>query len=417
MPRYKFKWRPKPNWQISSVCFAAFLTQLLAGPLFGVPPTQYAPEATQLLGRASYLTIHTNFLNTIYFGVYFWYTMFGSETLIKWISRLFPLSFGLGMFVTLAYYLLDHFEESNVVRKNNFMENGYPYVWLGAHLEHAMGLPISLLHALTLPIYRSAPVEPSSQYELRMKGRKSFVAPTELDVWLYSGGYFVFYALLTELNRSATGHWIYPIFDHIHTFGGEAGKNVFVLALGLVVVFFAHVGKWILYGQNGVDMDGRYFKPMSKAFRKGYSIGLLKGSKSMFSRGMFSRDYKDSRSDYPARQSAQVEQLLEDSRRQHKRRKEDELIRLRMRSGALTREEEERLLATGLAGLSGKGTNGSMTDQEIRNAADELQSLLASAQGGARGAIDPRVEELSRHDPKFTATAGSDANLRWRAKP
>jgi hypothetical protein len=91
--------------------------------------------------------------------------------------------------------------------------------------------------------------------------------------------------------------------------------------------------------------------------------------------------------------------------------------RLRMRSGALTREEEERLLATGLAGLSGKGTNGSMTDQEIRNAADELQSLLASAQGGARGAIDPRVEELSRHDPKFTATAGSDANLRWRAKP
>jgi hypothetical protein len=285
------------------------------------------------------------------------------------------------MFVTLAYYLLDHFEESNVVRKNNFMENGYPYVWLGAHLEHAMGLPISLLHALTLPIYRSAPVEPSSQYELRMKGRKSFVAPTELDVWLYSGGYFVFYALLTELNRSATGHWIYPIFDHIHTFGGEAGKNVFVLALGLVVVFFAHVGthvykshfppqlivgfalsafslcfllpslstshiypvsyqssptlfpattfpgKWILYGQNGVDMDGRYFKPMSKAFRKGYSIGLLKGSKSMFSRGMFSRDHKDSRSDYPARQSAQVEQLLEDSRRQHKRRKEDELIR------------------------------------------------------------------------------------------
>ena len=127
------------------------------------PPELYHPVVTAKFGRYVYLTILTNILNTLYFGVYIWSCLFGGATAKAIVIKLFSLSFGLGFFLTLGYYSLDHFNPANAPRMNALMGE-YPYIWEAAHVAHGHGLPAVVFHAVvdSLLIHKQASSSSSS---------------------------------------------------------------------------------------------------------------------------------------------------------------------------------------------------------------------------------------------------------------
>ena len=71
------------------------------------PPHLWDPQGTKYLGKLWYLTYQTNLIGCIYFGA----SIVGGQFLQTWLYHLFPLMFTLGVFLTVSYYGLEHFNK------------------------------------------------------------------------------------------------------------------------------------------------------------------------------------------------------------------------------------------------------------------------------------------------------------------
>jgi len=201
-----------------AVCLCGFLISIYSTYFLGVPPQKIQPIATQFLGRWSYLTFQTNVLCTLFYGC----VLADIEAIT---THMYPLAFSLGVFLTLAYYGLDHFNAEQVHRRRVWKRE-YPWVQVSAHAEHALALPLTLAYACASRD-PALPVPPTS------------------DITVCVAGYMAFYLILVHANKYATGQWIYPIFDDVTKAGGAAGRVAFILVLCGVIVGLAFVGQWI----------------------------------------------------------------------------------------------------------------------------------------------------------------------------
>ena len=124
---------------ITTLCLLGFVCNIVSGYFLAVPPEKIQPVPTQYLGRLSFLTFQTNVLCAIFYaGV-----LLDMEAIA---TKMYPLAFALGVFLTLAYYGLDHFNLDQV-RRRLAWQRDYPWVHASAHGEHASALPLTLLYA------------------------------------------------------------------------------------------------------------------------------------------------------------------------------------------------------------------------------------------------------------------------------
>mmetsp|Transcript_23953 Transcript_23953/g.71848 ORF Transcript_23953/g.71848 Transcript_23953/m.71848 type:complete len:220 (+) Transcript_23953:222-881(+) len=213
---------------IAYACAALAMVSILAG-LFLMPPCWLkSPSKTHVFGRLTYLTVQSNFILFTYHALRIAYPDG------RYADRAFPLAFASGAGLTLTYYGLDHFVAAKVAEDKLWMGKGWAWIPLGNHLEHGLALPVALLDARF--------------------GKHSGV--TREDVYLWVGGYVLFYLCFTLLNKRLTGEWVYPIFDEAEAKHGKKWgfyKVAAPVAMGYLALGF--VGKALADHQEAVELS------------------------------------------------------------------------------------------------------------------------------------------------------------------
>lgn len=218
-----------------------------AGHLQPPPPAPLA-AATKYLGHWCYLTYQTNLLSTLYFGASVVACVAPSAELDTALMALYPLFFTLGVFITTAYYALDHTNPTNVRIKSSLQRQGWRWIWVSSHVEHALSLPIAILYACSIryaPLSRTAPDLPTPCVRDRPRPCRMPLLLSSADelelvrscryacLLMYIAAYFALTLgarslssrprslptplhhapLLYAGNKLATGLWIYPVFN------------------------------------------------------------------------------------------------------------------------------------------------------------------------------------------------------------
>lgn len=203
----------------------AFATQLLSGhPSLGyaVPPEKLNPVPLRIFGEYTFLTTQTNVFGTVYFFLCLVSWFFpGIPGFAGLSSALFPMAFGLGVFLTLAYYALDHFNEESERQRRHWTKRGYPHCNIIAHLSHMFALPVVFLHAISID-------EPCLYADVRYAA-------------MYIAGYVVF----SVWNRKMTGAWQYPILADVEAKYGGVGVLIFMAVLAGIVALLSVLGVYI----------------------------------------------------------------------------------------------------------------------------------------------------------------------------
>eukprot|EP00971_Amphidinium_carterae_P306138 6084314-Amphidinium_carterae.1 len=102
------------------------------------------------LGTQIFLTFQTNLLGALYYTLRMYASQGALHSLQPTLGNLFPVIFGLGTFLTVGYYGLDHFNpEAKKLRKRIAEEKSYPAVHLLCHLVHGFSLPAVMLDVLS----------------------------------------------------------------------------------------------------------------------------------------------------------------------------------------------------------------------------------------------------------------------------
>jgi len=210
-----------PAW-VAAVCCACQLLVLYSTFFFDSDPNVEEPILCKHFGRLTFLTVQSNSLLSIFFGASLLSAMVDTPALDAVLLRLFPLAFALGVFLTLAYYALDHFNPESVRRRQRALRK-HPYIEYGANIEHGLALPAIALFCTSLS--HSAP------------------AASATDVGVFVGGYISFYLGFLHVNKYLTGLWVYPVVDDITSQYGAAGRNVFFAALLSVFLALACLGR------------------------------------------------------------------------------------------------------------------------------------------------------------------------------
>ena len=213
---------------IECVCLAGFSVAWFSAVFLGAPPQLFDPQGTKFLGRWIHLTYWSNVSGVVFFATSVAdATMFGDRRR-QFLLCLFPLIFGAGCFLTLAYYGLDHFNAESI-RKKERCRGVRPYIFWNDHLAHGHALPLVLLHAATL----EAPPG------LRL--------PTSSDALFYVPIWIMCYLVTTHVNRWATGLWPYPIIDEVTRAGGAAARCGFFAVLAAALTAFALAGVQLVH--------------------------------------------------------------------------------------------------------------------------------------------------------------------------
>ena len=199
------------------VGFAGFNFAVFTAHMLAVPPMLFDPVCARVFNRWLYLTYQSNIMCMLYFGACLW-----SGAPIQ----LFPLVFALGAFLTIAYYVLDHFN-AETRRRKDVHKQIYPYIHWASHLEHGHALPLVLLHAATVELPAGA-------------------LPSDGDAARIVVGYNLFYLLLVHLNHALTGRWPYAVIDDVTRAGGVVGRLLFFAVLTAIFAAFALCGLAIL---------------------------------------------------------------------------------------------------------------------------------------------------------------------------
>ena len=158
----------------------------------------------------------------IFFGASLYSALLDAPALDAVLVRLFPLAFALGVFLTLAYYALDHFNPESI-RRRQLARRKHPYIEYGANIEHGLALPAVVLYTTSLS--------------------HSVPAASFADVGIFVGGYISFYLVFIHINKILTGLWVYPVLVDITLQYGAIGRNVFFAALLSVFLALAGLGR------------------------------------------------------------------------------------------------------------------------------------------------------------------------------
>jgi len=144
------------------------------------------PAQTKYLGRFMFLTFQSNLFLTGYYSLSLASNLLFSSSsssvvlLDKLLVALHPMAFGLGTFLTSAYYLLDHFNPEQIERRKQ-NEKNYPYIQYDAHLEHGLAAPFVMLFTSGI--------------------LKTPFRATASDVNSFVGGYMLYYLFQTHVNK------------------------------------------------------------------------------------------------------------------------------------------------------------------------------------------------------------------------
>ena len=166
---------------------------------------QVDPVPLSIFGHYTFLTTQTNLICTIYFACC---CLKDLSPVFASIEREgFALAFGLGQFLTIAYYALDHYNPESIKRRKYWSRHGYPHCGLNGHLVHFGSLPLSLLHMILI---RPGP---------------------SFNGILFIVLYMTFFVSLSVYNRLRTGKWQYPILEDVQRSAGFVGCLLFVFFL------------------------------------------------------------------------------------------------------------------------------------------------------------------------------------------
>ena len=234
---------------VAVACFSCVLhfISAVSGPLISVSPSNFAPVLTQYLGRLVYLTVQTNILCTLYYAYIIFAIYYPKRVHHLRILRLFPLAFALDVFLTVGYYSLEHSNPSSMAKKNYWTENGYPYCIFSSHLEHIFALPIAIISSITInKTFLNAEEIKKISADQKTRNSKFFDAPSNRDVLVHTGSFILFYLCLTNINFYYTREWTYPILENLTKRGGAVLRILFQLAIIIVVLGLAFLGKKIV---------------------------------------------------------------------------------------------------------------------------------------------------------------------------
>uniref|UniRef100_A0A7S4JG79 Uncharacterized protein n=1 Tax=Paramoeba aestuarina TaxID=180227 RepID=A0A7S4JG79_9EUKA len=216
---------------VALFCLASFYCQNFSAKL-DVPVAVSNPKLATYFGRYCYLTATTNLFGCFYYTAYlvtfFWRD--DDNLLLYVLARLFPLMFALGVFVTVAYYVLDHFVAERVTERKRYVKNGYPHLGIARHLEHMFGAAAVCAHAWTFGDYIG-----DQLVEQCIAG-----AFTTIVI------FFAYYVSLTHLNYQLVNQWPYPVIDLVQRKGGMIGVVAFEMILMGVVMGLAKGGLLLL---------------------------------------------------------------------------------------------------------------------------------------------------------------------------
>jgi hypothetical protein len=224
---------PQTTFAIASVCLLNYAIAVWSGIYLGVPPKVYNPTVTKIFGNFVYLTYCANFVGACYFSAHWLAAVSGNDALDAALVRLFPVTFTLGCFMSVAYYGLDYFNEDNRRRKAA-QKKHYPYCEVSSHLEHGLPLPTVLGFALSL---RVDPASDAGSVAAQLR-QQSF----DLPIFICMCGYVA----MLHYNKSATGLWAYGLFDDVTRSAGVAGRCALVAALMLAALALSRFGIWLV---------------------------------------------------------------------------------------------------------------------------------------------------------------------------
>mmetsp|Transcript_38396 Transcript_38396/g.61634 ORF Transcript_38396/g.61634 Transcript_38396/m.61634 type:complete len:228 (-) Transcript_38396:194-877(-) len=218
---------PVVSLPVSVLCLGSQALAMYSIYNFAVPPEKFMPEQTKYLGRFMFLTFQSNLFLTGYYSLSLASNLLSPSSgsidmLDRILVALHPMAFGLGTFLTSAYYLLDHFNPEQVVRRKQ-NEKNYPYIQYDAHLEHGLAAPFVIFFTSRI-----------MQTPFRA---------TSGDVNAFVGGYIIYFLFQTHLNKWATGFWPYPIIDDMEKMGGHLARNAFFAGLTGIFVGLGYCGK------------------------------------------------------------------------------------------------------------------------------------------------------------------------------
>ncbi|CAK0855465.1 unnamed protein product [Prorocentrum cordatum] len=211
-----------PLWA-ATICFACYSMETLSC-FNGVPPQLCNPVPTRYFGRLVFLTVQTNILNTMYFACCIITAVLDIPHLEKVVVEAFPLSFGLGVFLTIGYYALDHFNPIAVQTRKKWSEEGYPHIVWRCHTDHIFALPSSILAALVFTTPQGATASNWKAITL---------------------SYGLLYTVLLHINALLTGAWPYAIIEDIMKKSGSLGRTMFLAVIISLILMFATLGHWI----------------------------------------------------------------------------------------------------------------------------------------------------------------------------
>lgn len=206
---------------VAVIGFVSFFCASLPKFTLRKPLVASRPIMAQYLGDFVFMTVQTNFIGALYFLV----CILASLGIIssEKVGRFAPTMFALGVFCTTAYYGLYHFDPGYQV--NMIMdETEYPWVRVGAHLEHGLDLGAVALHAIC-----SVDNTPSIKDSIR-----------------FTGGYFLFYVTLINVNFLATDEWVYPFFEEAYKVNGFPAVLTIQAFLAGFAICLALLGHYIM---------------------------------------------------------------------------------------------------------------------------------------------------------------------------
>jgi hypothetical protein len=209
---------------LAFVYFALYVVQLFVGVPFMPPISLSRPICTKYTGKLSFLTYQSNIIGCVYFGTNFLHKA-GIVNANLFLVHGFPLAFALSVFLTLAYYGLDHFNSAQVERRKEFEEKGWPHFTTAAHLEHCFALPVAVFYTLTLADDIAEDIRQDGVSDLR------YVA-------FFSSYYLIFMLLI----KMATGEFVYNIYDEINAKHGLLGMFLFSVVLVALTIVLGYAG-------------------------------------------------------------------------------------------------------------------------------------------------------------------------------
>lgn len=207
---------------VAGISFVALMCAVFSKCTIHAPIAAFNPIVAQYLGDFCLFTVQTNFIGALYFLM----CIFASVGVLPLepVVRFAPTIFALGAFVTIGYYGICHFDPYYQIGLAFAERQNHPWARLGAHLDHCLNLGAVGLHVIFL----------------------EDGAPPLINTLQITGGYFLFYVTLVNVNFFVTGEWVYPFMAYAYKVSGIFGVFYVQAILAGFVIALACLGWYLL---------------------------------------------------------------------------------------------------------------------------------------------------------------------------